>query len=390
MAEGVRGEPLQAPPLVARFELELEGVPLTLEREVVYRRGDQALGEVRRPLRAVPALELAPDRELFLWGLGHTSGGLEVELRSNRGSALAGRLRVEVPEGWYGSGERPFEIEEPGGSRSLPVGFAPPPGAEWGRYRVRLEALLGGGAAARLAVPVVEHPHTRPMALPRPAEVEVSVFAMEVPELGRVGYVEGPGDRVPAVLSYVGVPLRTLEGKDLLQEDLSRLDVIVVGSRAYETEPLLARANPRLLEYVRGGGVLIVQYQQYPFVEGSFAPFPLEIARPHDRVTDEAAPVRHLQPDHPVFHTPNEITARDWEGWVQERGLYFAHSWDAAYEPLLALADPGGAEQQGSLLIARLGRGAYVYTGLAFFRQLPAGVPGALRLFANLLALRGA
>ena len=138
---------------------------------------------------------------------------------------------------------------------------------------------------------------------------------------------------------------------------------------------------------MHGGGLLIVQYQQYQFIEGGFAPYPLEIARPHDRVTDETSPVRMLVPDHSVFQTPNAIDADDWLGWVQERGLYFAHAWDGAYTPLLVLQDLDQPEQQGALLVATLGEGTYVYTGLSFFRQLPAGVAGAYRLLANLLAL---
>jgi hypothetical protein len=130
-----------------------------------------------------------------------------------------------------------------------------------------------------------------------------------------------------------------------------------------------------------------VQYQQYAFVEGNFAPYKIEIARPHDRVTDENAPVRILDPAHPAFTRPNRIGPDDWSGWVQERGLYFAHTWDPAYTPLLAMNDPGQPEQQGGLLVGKVGKGLYVYTGLAFFRQLPAGVPGAYRLFANLLGL---
>lgn len=162
--------------------------------------------------------------------------------------------------------------------------------------------------------------------------------------------------------------------------------MIVVGSRAYETDDALVANNQRLLDYARAGGRLVVQYQQYPFIQGGFAPFRLTIGRPHDRVTDEAAPVQLLEPAHPAFRIPNVLAAADWDGWVQERGLYFAREWDPAYRPLLEMGD--AAERlRGGLLIAPLGRGLYVYTGLAFFRQLPAGVPGAYRLFANLLAL---
>jgi hypothetical protein len=223
---------------------------------------------------------------------------------------------------------------------------------------------------------------------PMPEVSEVSVTAADIrfPQLSRVGYVRGAADKVPEALSAVGLPVEVLTTRDLDSGDLSRFDAILIGSRAYETDPALPRANSRLLDYVRSGGLLIVQYQQYPFLQGGFAPYPLEIARPHDRITDETAKVILLDPNHPIFTTPNRITEADWEGWVQERGLYFAHTWDKAYTPLLAMADPGGPELKGGLLVARLGKGRYVYTGLAFFRQLPAGVPGAYRLLANLLA----
>ena len=236
-------------------------------------------------------------------------------------------------------------------------------------------------------MPVIDYPHIRPTPWPEPAEIEVSAADIRLPALKRVGYVRGASDRVPEYLRQVGVPIVLLGAAELLKGDLSAYDAIVVGSRAYETDGALRAANRRLLDYAKKGGLVIVQYQQYPFVKGGFAPFPLEIAQPHDRVTDETAPVHVLDPASPVFTTPNRIVEDDWSGWVQERGLYFAHTWDAAYQPLLAMADPGGPELRGSLLVARLGEGHYVYTGLALFRQLPAGVPGAYRLFANLLGL---
>src|SRR5690606_32705178 len=144
----------------------------------------------------------------------------------------------------------------------------------------------------------------------------------------------------------------------------------------YEHRPELAANNRALLEYVERGGTLIVQYNQYRYSRGGFAPFPLEIARPHDRVTDETAPVRLLDPDHPALSWPNRITAADFEGWIQERGLYFPRTWDERYTPLLEMSDPGEPGLKGGLLVAKYGKGTYVYTGLAFFRQLPAGVPG--------------
>ncbi|HLB55193.1 MAG TPA: hypothetical protein VJK71_08795, partial [Gemmatimonadales bacterium] len=170
--------------------------------------------------------------------------------------------------------------------------------------------------------------------------------------------------------------------------DLSRYDVIVVGSRAYETKPALGDNNNRLLDYARAGGRVVVLYQQAPYFNGNFAPAPLRLAQRHDRVADEAAPVELLAPAHPAFTQPNRIGLSDWEGWVQERGLYFARSWDSSYTPLLALSDPGEAALKGGLLIRPVEKGSYIYTGLSFFRQLPAGVVGALRLFLNLLDTR--
>jgi hypothetical protein len=194
--------------------------------------------------------------------------------------------------------------------------------------------------------------------------------------------------------------------------NLARYDAIVIGPRAYETDSALVANNRRILEYARRGGLVIVQYQQHRFFSGKFAPYPMTVggqplrlqeetpagtggppARPappvsHDRVTDETAPVRIVAKDHQVVGLPNRLASDDWEGWVQERGLYFARTWDRRYRPILATSDPGEPPLQGGLLVATVGKGTYVYTGLSFFRQLPAAVPGAFRLFANLLALR--
>ena len=178
------------------------------------------------------------------------------------------------------------------------------------------------------------------------------------------------------------------DAEALARADLSPFDALVVGPRAYEIDSALVRQNVRLLEYVRQGGLLLVQYQQYQFARGQYTPYPLDISRPHDRVTDETAPVRVLEPQHPVFNSPNEIGDGDWDDWPQERGLYFAGTWDDAYLPLLEMQDPGRDPVRGSLLVAEYGAGTYVYTGVSFFRSLPAGNAGAYKLFLNLLGLK--
>ena len=398
---GERGEPFGPPPLAARFELTLDGVPLALEREVVHRHRDEVLGEVRRPLRIVPAVEVSAAESMQVWPLGRRAAKeLRVVVTSHRRAPVHGRLTVTprpTPAGaaWPAIAPRPFDLPaaSPGNggageSAALALTLQAPPSLPAGRYPLELAAVLDDGTRFALAVPLIDYPHIRPTPYPHGATLEISAFDLQLPPLRRVGYVRGASDLVPEYLRQAGVPIELLGAGELAGGDLARYDAIVIGSRAYESDPALPRANPRLLDYVRGGGLMIVQYQQYPFVEGGFAPYKLEIARPHDRVTDETAPVTVLDPANPVFNTPNKIGEGDWQGWVQERGLYFAHSWDPAYRPLLAMADPGGPEQRGALLVADVGKGKYVYTGLALFRQLPAGVPGGYRLFANLLALR--
>ncbi|HVT60220.1 MAG TPA: PIG-L family deacetylase [Thermoanaerobaculia bacterium] len=400
-AAGERGEPFGPPPLIARFNFSLDGVPVTLEREVVHLHRNEVLGEVRRPLRVVPLVEVAVAESVQIWPLSrHEPRGVRVVVTSHAKAALRGRLEVaSAPAAggaaWPAVPPRSFEIPAPdpaadeaeGEQLALPLTLQPPAALAPGRYPLRLAAVLEDGARFDLAVPVIDYAHIHPTPNPRHAAVEVTATDLKLPPLERVGYVRGVSDEVPEFLRQAGVPLELLGPGELAGADLTRYDAIVIGSRAYESEPALARFNHRLLDYVRGGGLMIVQYQQYAFIESGFAPFKLEIARPHDRVTDETAAVTLLDLADPVFSTPNRIAEADWQGWVQERGLYFAHSWDPAYKPLLAMADPGGPQQRGALLAAAYGKGKYVYTGLALFRQLPAGVPGAYRLFANLLAL---
>lgn len=392
--ESLRGEPFGPPPLAVRFELVLpargDGPDrfLTFEREVVFRSVDQALGEIRRPLRVVPPVEVVVGKPLAIVTPTSPLEGVAVELRSNATAPVAGTLenrgdcRSQLPD--------PVRFElAPGARARFERSVGACPGAAGGRTTTRFVARLDDGREFDLALTIVDYPHIRPTPMPVAATVEVVPVDLVWPAIGEVGYVLGASDQVPAALAEAGLEVTLLSGRDLADGDLARFGAIVVGSRAYETEPALAEANARLLDYARGGGLVIVQYQQYGFARGGFAPFPLEIARPHDRVTDESSPVVALAPDNPVFTTPNAIGPADWEGWVQERSLYMPATFDAAYQPLVELRDPEQPAQRGALLVAPLGRGHYVYTGLAFFRQLPAGVPGAFRLFANLLGLAG-
>ncbi|PYO94308.1 MAG: hypothetical protein DMD62_06235 [Gemmatimonadetes bacterium] len=388
----VRGLPFEPPPVTARVRLIVGGEPVTVTREVVYRYRDQAIGEIRRPLFVTRDVEVAITPEELLWPIdggsdAHESRHFMMSVTNRARGPANVRTVVTAPAGWPSVSSDSVAFAREDETRSVVVSLAAPAtdSLKPGTYDVR----AGGGTGW---LELIDYPHIRPRALTKPSVAQIRAARVALPALSHVGYVRGAADRVPEALLAVGVPVELISADSLARGDLSRYDAIVIGSRAYETEPALVANNGRLLDYAKNGGLVIVQYQQYPFVDGGFAPYPLTIARPHDRVTDENAPVTLLDSARAVFHYPNEIGAADWRGWIQERGLYFAHTWDTTYAPVLETHDPGppspSPELKGGLLIAPLGRGTYVYTGLSFFRQLPAGIPGPYRLFMNLLGLK--
>jgi LmbE family N-acetylglucosaminyl deacetylase len=382
-------EPFEAAPVRASARLTVAGAELPMEIEATFREVDPRQGELRRPVMVVPAVSVRTERAVRILPLsGDRTFRVRVELASEAPRGTAGTLRLELPAGWSAQ------------PASLPVRFAAAGEVQEAEFTVRAPAALRAGDYPMSAVfqdaegrryargaQLIDYPHVRARPLYADAATLVRAFDVRVPAGLRVGYIEGAGEEGPAVLQQLGITPTLLDDDALGSGDLTRLDVIVAGSRAYEVRPDLARHNARLLDWVRRGGTLVVQYNKYEMVEGNFAPYPLTMGRPHDRVTDEAAPVNIAVPAHPLFTTPNRITSADFAGWQQERGLYFARTWDPRYTALLETGDPGETPLRGGLLTAKVGQGTYVYTGLAFFRQLPEGVPGAWRLFANLLAL---
>ena len=384
-----RGLPFEPSLVEMAARLTIAGQPVTLRREVVYRYRDQGIGEVRRPIVVTQPFDVAVTPDLVVWPIDGAAGGprhFTITVTNRARGPAATQVVVTPPSGWAAAPAESLSFQREDEAKSLTVTVALPPGARPGVYALQAAAVTAGERKEG-ALAVIDYPHIRPRPVAHASTAELRAARIALPAVTRVGYVRGASDRVPEALQAVGVPLELLGPDTLARGDLSRYDAIVIGSRAYEVDAALVASNGRLLDYARTGGLVIVQYQQYPFVNGNFAPYRLSIARPHDRVTDETAPVTERDAAHRVFHVPNEIGPDDWAGWVQERGLYFAHDWDAAYTPLLETHDPGEPPLVGGLLVAAVGQGTYVYTGLSFFRQLPAGVPGAYRLFANLLAL---
>jgi hypothetical protein len=232
---------------------------------------------------------------------------------------------------------------------------------------------------------VIQHSHIPPQLLQPPARVKA--VALEMATRGRhVGYLPGAGDSIAESLAEMGYTVTPLTGAELTPERLRGLDAVVIGVRALNVRDDLANGLPALSAFVESGGTVVMQYNRPERLRISkFAPYPLQLSGA--RVTDENAAVTFLAPDHPALNTPNKITTNDFEGWVQERGIYYPGEWDDHFTPILACSDPGEAPLKGGLLVAKHGRGYFVYTGLVFFRQLPEGVPGAYRLFANLVSL---
>jgi len=354
-----------------------------------FRGVDKATGEYVKPVQIVPALSVSLDPAMMVWP-AEAGGAREftVTVEGQADGQLEGSVSLSVPDGWEATPPMyPVSISEAGAAASFTFHVSRPASQPQGRYSVEARVRTHDGLEFGDGVTLVDYPHIRRSALLPPAKARVSVFPVSVTDGLRVGYVMGSGDGGPDAARQMGASVEMLDPEALRTGDFSEFDVVVLGIRAYETRPDLGAANDRLLDYVRSGGTLIVQYNKYEFPRGGFAPYEVTMSRPHDRVADETVPVRFLEPEHSLLRTPNAIGMSDFEGWVQERGLYFLGSWAPEYTPLLEMADPGEDPKRGGLLVAPLGDGLYVYSGLAFFRQFPEGIPGAYRLFANLLSL---
>jgi LmbE family N-acetylglucosaminyl deacetylase len=370
------------PPLMAAVELAFDGQSLTLDVPLVYVWLDRVHGERERRVLVVPPATVTPTRDAVMFPNDHAA---TLTLRVRAGAeALAGRVFLELPQGWHASPtDHSVKLEHAGDEAMLNFSVTPPRGAHSALTRSVIEV---AGQRWSWREDVIDYPHVPLQVVLQPAKLRLSPVQLSTPR-GLIGYVEGSGDTIAADLQHIGAAVEMLSDGVLLQGNLDRFAAIVLGVRAYNTRDVLRAAHARLMQYVEHGGTLLVQYatrSSLSPLEAPVGPFPLEIGR--GRVTDETARLEVLAPGLSILRTPHRITPADFDGWVQERGLYFAEHWDEHYQPVFEVADPGEAPQRGALLVARHGRGRYVYTGLAFFRQLPAGVPGAYRLLLNLLA----
>lgn len=380
--------PFDPPLLSATVTLAVAGTTVTVAKPVVFRVGDRVRGELRRDVDVVPAVSVGLDSKLMIVPRGTTPFQQRVVVRvlSNSAEAISGTLRLQVPTGWSATpAAAPFALKNDGDRTSATFTVTAPATRAEGTFTVSAEALVGGVSYTR-DVQEIDYPHIQTHRLYWPASATAQVLDLKVAPV-KVGYIMGTGDLVPDALRRMGVDVTMIDDETLATGDLSRFDTIVVGIRATEGRPAFVANNGRLTEYMERGGTLVVQYQQLDYEQRNLPPYPAPSPQ-NSRVTDETAKVRALNPQHTTFTFPNRITEADFDGWVQERDLYsFNNGFDPRYTPLVEMADPGEMPQQGGEVYARVGQGQYVYTSLSWFRQLPAGVPGAYRQFANLISL---
>lgn len=383
--------PFPPPALQARVEYSLAGGSEAkthngIDAVVATPFIDEAGKELSRPLAVAPAfsVELEPGSQVISTHNGSTTT-VTVRVTGNLAQQTHGTLRLELPQGWRSEpAESAVDFSQRGQKQDFQFKVFPA-GLQEGRATVR--ALLeSNGEKYSEGYTLVTREDLGSFYYYQPARQRVSIVDVRAPHDLKVGYVMGAGDDIPTVLKQVGMDVTLIPAEKLASEDLSQYGTIVLGIRAYDTQKDVVTNNQKLLDFVSAGGTLVVQYNTGvgDFNGGKFTPYPAELSRA--RVSVEEAPVDILAPDDSIFHYPNTITAKDFDGWVQERGLYFMSSWDDHFKPLLACHDPGEDAQKGGLLRAQFGKGTYIYAAYAFFRQLPAGVPGAVRLYVNILS----
>jgi LmbE family N-acetylglucosaminyl deacetylase len=381
--------PMDTVLLHTRVETDYEGVSLVMKKPAEFRRVDRMLGEQRTAVKVVPALSVSVLPDIAIVPLkGSRKKEFTVNVENQNPTAISGDVSLILPAGWTATpATQPVSFTQQGEKASLQFTVSVP--AVAGDFTVG-PVLRAGNQEFRRGYTTIAYPHIETRFVYSPSESKVEVLEVAT-TVTSVGYVEGTGDTIPDALRQLGINVTMLSPKDIATADLSKFPTIVLGVRAYAVRDDLRAYNKRLMDYVSNGGTLVVQYNRSNEVGNvQIAPYPIGLANVNqnnqERVTDEEAPVKILDPLNPLLNVPNKISETDFAGWVDERGTFFLRTWDSRYTPLLESNDPGEPSRDGGLVVGKYGKGTYVYTGYSFFRQLPAGVKGAYRLFANLVS----
>jgi len=374
------GRPESPPAFPLEEVFEVGGQTLILPDEPVQILTDAYGREIQRKLDVIPPVSLKFGSEVGLFSPGQ-SHPVEVEIAAYR-PGLSGTVQLEMPAGWKASPEKQaVSLSAIGDRKTFQFTITAP--EQTGAAKIVASADIGG-VRYRNEREEISYAHI-PRQLLQPL-ARLKVLSLDLATRGHsIGYLPGAGDHVADCLKEMGYEVHLLEDADLTAGTLKNFDAVVIGVRAFNVRTNLAPHLPALFDYVAAGGTVVEQYNRPELKATPLAPFDLHLSS--NRVTDETAAMTMLVTNHPALNTPNQIGNADFNGWVQERGIYFPDRWDSHFIPIFACHDPGEAPLEGSLLVAQSGKGYYVYTGLDFFRQLPAGVPGAYRLFANLISL---
>ncbi len=375
------GMPVNGPALEAEFVMNIQGQSVSYKKPVVFKRNDPVEGEVYRPFYITPPVFTNINGGVNLFA-DNSARQINVKVRAGK-PGIKGQLRLDLPKTWQVKPTSfPFDIEEKYGEKTFTFEVTPPSNPE---IAFAKPGATINGAAYHYSVKEIDYGHIPYQLLINQAEAKFVKLELSKGS-ERIGYIMGAGDNIPENLRQISYTVDLINDMEFTEENLDRYDAIILGIRALNTVDRLRFDMEKLFAFVERGGNLIVQYNtSHALVTNQIAPYPLQLSR--DRITVEEAPVRMLAPEHPVLNFPNKISVADFNDWVQERGLYFPSQWDAAFTPIIASADPGEAELPGGLLVAPYGKGHYIYTGYSWFRELPAGVPGAYRIFVNMISM---
>ena len=364
------------------YEYIIEGVPITIEKPVVYKYNDRVKGEVYQYFEVVPEASVSLEEKVQIFA-DNNAKKIVVKVTAHKNN-LNGMVSLDLDSGWSCSPNAiPVSLENKNQTATYSFTVTPPKSQS---ETTITPVLKVGSKTFTKELVTIDYSHIPLQSLFLPAFAKA--VKIDIQRKGDyIGYIQGAGDAVAENLEQIGYQVAVVKPEEITPERLSQFDAVVVGIRAYNVVEEMQQVQPMLLDYVKNGGTMIAQYN----TSGRWgntkigSPYPLKLSR--DRVTDENSEVRILAKDHPLMNFPNKLDENDFNGWTQERGLYFPNEWSAEYTPILSMNDKGETAKDGSLLVAPYGEGHYIYTGLSFFRELPAGVPGAYRLFANMLSV---
>lgn len=377
------GQPWNDASVVATFHFSIGGKDFEFTRPVVNKYEDPVKGEIYHPLEIAPAVMANIEEPVYVFSSG-ASKEIKVQLKSSAAD-VNGSVKLILPQGWKSTpAASDFSLKNKGDESLVSFGITPPVGIISSSTDTLKVVLEISGNRFNRGIRTLTYDHIPAITIFPPAQSKLVSFPLKTTGIN-IGYIKGAGDLVPQMLEQVGYSVTVLKGDEITLSNLQRYDAIITGIRAFNTDARLKYLNKTLFEYVKNGGTLVIQYNtNFDMVTEELGPFPFKISR--GRVTDEHAAVTFINPNDPVLNSPNKITSGDFDGWIQERGLYFLSDVDSNYRKIFTMNDPGENPLDGSLIVAQYGKGKFVYTGLSFFRELPAGVPGAYRLLVNLIS----